>query len=733
MTGRFDVVLDGVRPEPLGSYLKALAVLRLVSEQKDAHAAGYWQDDVFHLVSKLDAEGLLRFFAEEYAPTPIVGPWGARSGFFAGSSEASARAALGAIVDSASPRLAAFRDVVLAVRRVLERKGLSEKAKDEEKVELLADLRNELPDAALPWLDAAYVLGTRDANGQLSRAFPPILGTGGNEGSQGYSSTFMQALVDVGLLAGVARAPASALFGLPESGLTTMATGQYVPGSAGGFNQGHGFAGDATPMSAWELVLLFEGAATWISGPSTRHGTRAVGRESSPFTVRQLSVDGSAAGGEEEKARAELWAPLWERPARWSEIAALLAEGRMHVGRRPARDTLEMARAARSLGVDRGITSFIRYPILVRNGKNYFAFAIGRFGTGQRAEAELVGSLEAPLGYLDAAIRREKNPPPRIIAARRVVSQAMFEVLRGSDSARSALWLMRAVGRLDTEVASWTVGRELRPLSGLSAEWLAQVRPTPEVRIAAAIASIRPRRGAGPFRSNLVGVDAAQPMMWADGAGQSAWRGPTLSHRLASVLSRRLLDAARPQELSEAPDDEERFGNPLQGVVTTDVGDAVTYIEGAVADAELEELIHAFTWIDWNDPDTQRVVRGLRWRAPELPAPRAYSLLKLCFWPSKLPKKPASSGTESAHVVPEPALVPLLMARRIADACHVAQRRLRAHGLAPIDVGSSLQALREMPVDPIRLAASLIIPLSSRAAREELIRDVTFPEREERL
>ena len=89
--------LEGIRPEPLGSYLKALAVLRAgrLAEQKDAQARGYWKEDVFHLVSNLDAEALLRFFADEYAPTPIVGPWGARSGFFGGASESAARAALG--------------------------------------------------------------------------------------------------------------------------------------------------------------------------------------------------------------------------------------------------------------------------------------------------------------------------------------------------------------------------------------------------------------------------------------------------------------------------------------------------------------------------------------------------------------------------------------------------------------------------------------------------------------
>ena len=138
-----------------------------------------------------------------------------------------------------------------------------------------------------------------------------------------------------------------------------------------------------------------------------------MGTESSPFTVRQRGLSGSALAKDEEKARAEIWAPLWCAPAHWSEISALLAEGRMHVGRRPARDTLEMARAATSLGVDRGIEQFVRYPVLVRNGKSYFAFPIGRFRAGARPEAELFGSLDGPLHTLDAFLGREKNVPTR--------------------------------------------------------------------------------------------------------------------------------------------------------------------------------------------------------------------------------------------------------------------------------------------------------------------------------
>jgi CRISPR-associated protein Csx17 len=77
----FDVELTGCRPEPLASYLKALGVLRLVAEQKDKNAAGYWRGDHFVLRSSLDADVLVAFFENEWRPTPIVAPWNGGSGF----------------------------------------------------------------------------------------------------------------------------------------------------------------------------------------------------------------------------------------------------------------------------------------------------------------------------------------------------------------------------------------------------------------------------------------------------------------------------------------------------------------------------------------------------------------------------------------------------------------------------------------------------------------------------
>ena len=65
-------------------------------------------------------------------------------------------------------RLTAFREVIARTRRLLQSMRLTEKAKDEDKIELLGELRNALPDSALSWLDAAYVLGSRDQFGDLN-------------------------------------------------------------------------------------------------------------------------------------------------------------------------------------------------------------------------------------------------------------------------------------------------------------------------------------------------------------------------------------------------------------------------------------------------------------------------------------------------------------------------------------------------------------------------------------
>jgi CRISPR-associated protein Csx17 len=96
--------LDGCTPEPLMGSLKALGVLRIVAEQADDGVRGGWSDGVFVLESNHDRIGLVDFFLEGYAPTPIIAPWAGGSGFFGADN----RVALDMISGSESSRLTGF-------------------------------------------------------------------------------------------------------------------------------------------------------------------------------------------------------------------------------------------------------------------------------------------------------------------------------------------------------------------------------------------------------------------------------------------------------------------------------------------------------------------------------------------------------------------------------------------------------------------------------------------------
>lgn len=82
MSETHELPLPGCTPEPLMSYLKALGILRSVSEQADPDATACWRSDQFVLRSTFDEKGLVQFLLNEYRPTPILAPWNAGSGFY---------------------------------------------------------------------------------------------------------------------------------------------------------------------------------------------------------------------------------------------------------------------------------------------------------------------------------------------------------------------------------------------------------------------------------------------------------------------------------------------------------------------------------------------------------------------------------------------------------------------------------------------------------------------------
>lgn len=681
--------LHGCRPVPLAHYLKGLGVLRLVAEQADAHARGAWDSDVFVLHTELSADELNTFFLERYAPTPIVGPWGARSGFFDSGSEKSAREALHAIVDDDSERLHLFRATIATVRELLGRLRIADKdTVKARKVELLQACRAQLADEVVTWLDACYVL-TRDGS-----KFPPLLGTGGNEGSGSYMSGFAQQVVECVIRGSHARGLVAALWDQAAfDSLSKQTPGHFLPSAV----QAQAL------VNPWDYLLCLEGALLFAGALSRRNQT-SPDALAYPFTVRPVAAGyGSAAG---EKTRGEMWLPLWQQPIRLSELTQLLSEGRGELGRRRARDGTDFARAIATMGVDRGITHFQRYGFQERNGLSFFATPLNRLQTGWRPEVAL---LDEP--RLDRWLRRFRRAagsdtaPNAMQRALRALEEAILSLCQsGGHSERMALLI--ALGHCERVLAKslrWTLKAHLAPIPILPPTWLYGLEMTPELRLAAALMSIQPsvRCQLEPVTVNF--CRSGTTVSWDEHAGRDVvWFDGHLSEVLSRIVHRRLVlmqkgDASAFTTYSRVP---------------ARLHDIAAFIAGHIDENLLKDLLWSCALIDWPHldwakfaPPSTPEVNDARTASTSERWPGAlYALLRLAFSGDTLP------GLE---IPVNPRIHRLASAGQGANASRLAAQRLRASGLAP-----GIGPIFVKPETTQRVAAALAFPISKRAYQQ---------------
>ena len=718
------VELAGCTPEPLHSYLKALGVFRIVGEQLDPDAEGWWQGGVFHLRSRFGADELVEALFTQYTPTPIVAPWNGGSGFFPKDKQE----ALQAIEGSDEPRLALYRETIARARSILDRLGIREKPDKDEKPRILAECRAWFPDEAVAWLDAAYVLTSEDPR------YPPLLGTGGNDGRLEFSNNFMQRLLDaLGLETGQPKKRKKgpdpqtrargwlrgALFGEATPPWVPAAIGQYHPGGIGGPNATQGFEGDSL-VNPWEFVLLLEGSLLLAGSAARRLGVDSRDKASFPFTVTGVGTGYASAVAAEYgsgMSRAEIWMPLWERPARLPEVRQVFAEGRAQWGGRQARTGTDFAEAAISLGVERGLSEFRRYGLLQRNGRAYLASPLGRLRVQVRPEARLLRELDPWLNSLRNLCTGNASTPA-----------SLWKALQGLDEAVLAYAAQGRERLLDVLLAAgaaeWVVagrprarGTRLQPIPALSPEWHDVCREeTTEYRLAVALASIvgvrlAAARGGGPsqpedewlappIRANL------EPVAWRHGRwvwapeSRSAVWGPGSLTRESGERSGPAGHGGHGPAGVPPPHPQPPPRVPSGCAPLPPRPDGRPPSGGAAPGAELDRLV---AWV------------GLKRGAEALPPdegddegfilPRAYAVLKLVTLDRPLI---LTRGGDRVTIRPEPAIFALLRANRVADACALALRRLRASGLVPMIRDPRDLAIR---VDGERMLAALLIPV----------------------
>lgn len=597
-------VLPGLRPEPLASYLAGLGLIRVIGEQADPAAIAAWTPDGLAITTSV--QDLAGWLADEYVPTPVLSPWNNGSGF--GLKDKEPLRALNKLRQHPSPRFVPFRDAIQVAEQVVARaRGagrITDAGSGDGKGRLVREFRNRCPDALLPWIDAAVVLAGDDT------FFPPLLGTGGNDGRLDFSTNFHQRLLDVIGTADKDRALSRTiardlLEGTEAEPLANAAIGQFDPARAGGPGSSQ-FGAAITLVNPWGYVLFVEGALLFAASASRRNQYEA-GRAAMPFTV-QGSQDGSASGAAGEESRGEVWAPIWTRPFTLSEIKQMFAEARASWRGRPARRAVDFYAATRTLGVARGISGFTRYGLQRRNGLAFAAVPLARVDVRTRAEVRLAADVE------DWASRfRGSDTSAAVGQAARAFETAHLDYARDGEALALARMLAALTG------LEQAVGRSGRVKDNSPVRYAPPARrfldvlgqaETPELRVAVGLASCATRPGpdqaAAPFRTLrqiLLPVDPPAPGDRSQPSGR--WRDAPLvpgfgSRGLARVLADVLIWRCR---TAAAERGEEKF----RGVTTFRLGIPVPAADlHALASGELDEttldlLLRACLALNWRN------------------------------------------------------------------------------------------------------------------------------------
>ncbi len=703
-----EVALMGCTPTPLANYLKSLGVLRLLAARHpDLKAA--WRDGTFVLRTSLDRAAIERFLLEEYLPTPVMAPWNGGSGFY----QKDNKKALEAIRAGSTLRFSQYREELDAVEALLADIDRSASPKSEAKQTLLMQVRGALSDEALSWFDAAVLMSGGEPG------YPPLLGTGGNDGRLDFTNNFMQRLLDVIHPETGAPTDASAgwlrasLFGDTRPGLVDNAIGQFSPGQAGGANASAGFEGGAT-MNPWDFVLMIEGALMFAAAAVRRNADDPQGVLSYPFTVRAVGAGAGNVGGDDaasSRARGELWMPLWERAASYMEIQALLSEGRVALGRRPARDALDFVRAVHRLGGYRGVRSFQRYGLLMRSGKAFFATPLERVNVSDKSRVSLLDELAAGGGDWLNQFRRFAqggSAATRFSVLRQRLETAFFRLSGKEPSPAEVQAVLILLGEIQTSLSSSKKAREaVAPIPRLSERWLLNANDgTPAFRITSALAGLRGGANAAlPLRAQLFPVHPRfnQWMEVARKSKNAASDDKALRLRLCTGLQGGLPEAlagllVRRLWLAEQFEIQDK---PLQSASTASLGDVLNFLRDDSMDRRIAALLPGFCLCEV-PPDIDRA-------ADDVVAPAAFALLKLSMTPDAILRGLGLLREKEQLPLPAGMLALLRSCSTGSRAVQVASRRLRASGLSPKFEHSALPRLDGL--NPLRVAAALLIPL----------------------
>lgn len=456
------LLLPGCRNDSLLGYLKALGVLRVVSEQADRLARGSWDGAAFAIHSRLDEVALSSFFLDSYAPTPVVNPWNNGAGFDGAASRKNgkvdrATGVLQRILATSEPRWSAYRGVLQFIVTQFVETGIRERLmNDGNKKEFIRELRARMPEEGLAWTDAAVGITADDV------VYPFLLGGGGNDGRLDFAVNFAERALDV---IGPTASKTSrtlfldSVFDSDTGGLVAgAAIGQFSSRHAGGVNTSIGFVSESL-INPWDYVLMIEGALCYRGSLVRRLGS-GHSRSGFPFSFHAVP-GGYGSASTAEETRGELWLPIWDGLVGSAGISDLFRRGRVDMPGdekspmvRAAAVATEAASAALTAGAALGVKAFKRVAFVQRNGLAFTASVCGEVRVGVDS-APFVSSITRTTADWIGRIRSSKKLRGGEVGERlRTFDDCLFALASvGQRSRRRERDLLTAIANLDFAVA----------------------------------------------------------------------------------------------------------------------------------------------------------------------------------------------------------------------------------------------------------------------------------------
>jgi len=664
--------LDGCAPAPLAHYLKALGILRLVAEQVDPQARGWWEGDRFRLATTLSREELEAFFLKKYEPTAMASPWNRGSGFFGDNVPF-----LASIEKSNAPRFRMLRTGISESRVLLDKlaeadknvREIKDQAKDKRltkadkqalKADLIPNIRLVWRGSHREWMDAAMVLGD---NGKPQ--FPALLGTGGNDGRLDFTNNYFQRINDIFDLSDAEGKPLpisnnwlyGSLWGFATIGCQTgSAVGQYLPGAAGGANGTNSPTGDSL-LNPIDYLLMLEGAILFTAHVTRRMGATESNRAAAPFAVGAQGSGYASSAAADESARGEQWMPLWSQPMQLAELKHLLGEGRAQLGAKAVKEPLDLARAIEQLGATRGIVAFQRYGYIERNGQANLAVPLGRFRVPEKIIPQLacLDDLDAWLLRLRRAVR-DKNASSRLRLVERQLSNALFAVVQHPNESGRWQSILLALSEVEAVILTSKEAKcgfipRLRP------DWVTAADDgSPELRLAVVFALQWDEKPFGAIRRHWI--------PGKNGETATVMKGRNGIDDAIALVKRRLIEASQ--------NGQRRLTLKPQIVASAHLTDLALLLADKVDIDRTIALARALTALD---------VR--RWKTNPRPPQKAqgkdypddaWLAIRLAMLPWPLP--------DGRNIGVDPAILRRLESGDAATAVDLALRRLRAAGIA---------------------------------------------------